>query len=123
MQGSEVVAVEVAYAAAPGQVDLVTLELPAGATLRDALRASGVLQRHALVEEGLRVGVWSREQPLDTPLRAGDRVEVYRALAVDPKEARRQRQRRQGEAVVSGRRRNARAAPRRCPRDARRSRT
>lgn len=111
MEGTERVAVEVVVAAAPGQVDLVTLELPAGATLRDALRASGLLQRHALVEAGLRAGVWSREKPLDTPLREGDRVEVYRVLTVDPKEARRQRQRRQAEPAASRRRQRSARVP------------
>lgn len=88
-------AVEVAYCPAPGQADLVALELPPGSTLGDALRASGLLERHRLDEAALRTGIWSREQPLDTPLRAGDRVELYRALQVDPQEARRRRHRRQ----------------------------
>lgn len=88
---AERIAVEVVHCPRPGQVDLVAVDLPGGATLLDALRASGVLPRHGLSEAGLRAGVWSRERPLDTPLRDGDRVEVYRALQVDPKEARRRR--------------------------------
>jgi sulfur carrier protein len=40
--------------------------------------------------------VWGRRVPLDTPLRDGDRVEVYRPLRVDPKVARRERFVRQG---------------------------
>jgi putative ubiquitin-RnfH superfamily antitoxin RatB of RatAB toxin-antitoxin module len=39
--------------------------------------------------------VWGRVQPADTPLRDRDRVEVYRPLLVDPKEARRQRYKKQ----------------------------
>ncbi|HOL37009.1 MAG TPA: RnfH family protein [Rubrivivax sp.] len=100
---AERLAVEVVHCARPGQVDLVVVELPGGATLLDALRASGVLQRHGLPEAGLRAGVWSRERPLDTLLRDGDRVEVYRALQVDPKEARRQRQTRQREGAAAPR--------------------
>jgi putative ubiquitin-RnfH superfamily antitoxin RatB of RatAB toxin-antitoxin module len=87
--------VEVAYSAAPRQVDLVALTLPAGCLLEQALRASGVLERHHLTLATLRCGVWGRSQPLDHPLRDGDRVEVYRALRVDPKEARRLRYKRQ----------------------------
>lgn len=84
-------AVEVAYCAAPHQVDLTTLRLAPGSTVADALQASGVLARHGLVMDGLDVGVWGRPCTPDQPLRDRDRVEVYRPLLVDPKEARRQR--------------------------------
>ena len=87
----EVLAVEVVYAPHPGRVDTVRLQLPAGATVADALHASGLLQQHALQLTGLRVGVWSRVQVLDHRLRTADRVEIYRPLTVDPKEARRLR--------------------------------
>ncbi len=43
----------------------------------------------------MRCGVWGRPQAPDWPLRDGDRVEVYRVLTVDPKEARRLRYKRQ----------------------------
>ena len=91
------VPVEVAYSPAAGQVDLTALSLAPGSTVADALRASGVLVRHDLNEPTLRVGIWGREQPLTTVLRARDRVEVYRPLQVDPKEARRLRYRRHRE--------------------------
>lgn len=84
-------AVEVAYCAAPHQVDLTTLQLAPGSTVADALQASGMLARHGLVMDGLDVGVWGRACAPDQPLRDRDRVEVYRPLLVDPKEARRQR--------------------------------
>ncbi|MDE2275801.1 MAG: RnfH family protein [Burkholderiales bacterium] len=87
--------VEVVYCPAPGLTDRVGVQLAAGATVADALRASGLLTRHALAAEGLQVGVWSRRRTLQTALREGDRVEIYRPLTVDPKEARRRRQRRQ----------------------------
>jgi len=90
-----VLRVEVAYSPAPRQVQTVALELPSGATLADALRASGLLERHALLLDTLRCGVWGRVQSLDCLLRDGDRVEAYRALTVDPKEARRLRYKRQ----------------------------
>ena len=87
--------VEVAYCAAPGDTDLVQLQLPPGSTLSDALQASGLPQRHALAIDDLSVGIWGRIQGLPTPLRDRDRVEIYRPLQVDPKEARRQRYRQQ----------------------------
>jgi uncharacterized protein len=89
--------VEVAYCPRPGQTDAVSLTLPAGASLADALQASGLLQRHALVLESLRVGIWGRVQVPGTVLRERDRVEIYRPLTVDPKEARRQRYQRHRE--------------------------
>lgn len=91
--GSGFMAVEVVYCPAPSQADRVALTLPDGATLRDALLASGVLQRHALSIDGLRVGIWCKVRELDAALRDRDRVEVYRPLTVDPKEARRLRYR------------------------------
>jgi putative ubiquitin-RnfH superfamily antitoxin RatB of RatAB toxin-antitoxin module len=88
--------VRVAYSPAPRGVDEVTLQLPAGTTLADALQASGLLVRHGLVlDDALGVGIWAKAKPLDTVLRDNDRVEVWRTLKVDPKEARRQRYRKQ----------------------------
>ncbi len=88
--------VSVAYSPAPRQVELVPLALPEGSTLLEALHASGLLERHALGDaSALSVGVWMKLKPLDTPLRSQDRVEIYRPLKVDPKEARRQRYRKQ----------------------------
>jgi putative ubiquitin-RnfH superfamily antitoxin RatB of RatAB toxin-antitoxin module len=93
-----VLRVEVVYAPRPGEVDVVALELTAGACVADALRASGLLQRHGLaaslqdgVPDASRVGVWGRVQPVSHALRDRDRVEIYRPLKVDPKEARRLR--------------------------------
>ena len=89
--------VEVAYAPAPGQVDLVTVSLASGATVLHALRASRLLERHPDIDLAVqRVGIWGRLKTLSDPVRDRDRVEVYRALKVDPKEARRQRYRRDG---------------------------
>lgn len=92
---ASMIEVEVAYSPAPREVDCVALRVSAGTTLAQALQASGLLERHGLVLEGLSAGVWMKARPLDTVLRARDRVEVWRPLKVDPKEARRQRYRRQ----------------------------
>lgn len=91
MGPDDTVRVEVAYGAAPHQVDLLPLTLPAGSTAIDAVRASGVLQRHGLDDAVLALGIWGRACTPEQPLRDRDRVELYRPLQVDPKEARRQR--------------------------------
>jgi putative ubiquitin-RnfH superfamily antitoxin RatB of RatAB toxin-antitoxin module len=87
--------IELAYSPAPRQVHLATLELPAGSCVADALKASGWLSLHGLTLDKLRCGIWGRPQALDHILRDRDRIELYRPLRVDPKEARRLRYKRQ----------------------------
>ena len=97
--------VAVACSPADGRAEECRIELPAGATLIDALRASGVLERHPHIDLARQaIGVWGRLCALDAPLKEGDRVEIYRPLQVDPKEARRRRQRLQQGATCSPRR-------------------
>jgi hypothetical protein len=72
----------------------VALELPRGACLQDAIEASGLMPRHALAPGAVETGIWGRKQPAQTLLRDFDRVELYRPLRVDPKEARRLRYKR-----------------------------
>lgn len=94
--------VEVVYCPSPGQVDESRLRLPAGSTAGDALRASGLLERHGLDGQAVSLGVWCKLAAADTPLRDRDRVELYRPLTVDPKEARRLRYRRKAGKVQAG---------------------
>ena len=83
--------VEVVYALPSGE-DAVTLSLAAGATADEAVRASGVLERHPEIDLGRqRIGIHGRVVSAQALLRDGDRVEIYRPLAVDAKEARRRR--------------------------------
>jgi uncharacterized protein len=90
----------VAYSPRAGEVDEVPLDLPAGATVQDALTLSGLLQRHAEIDAtAARIGVWGKLRALDHVLRDRDRVEIYRPLRVDPKEARRLRYRKHRERV------------------------
>jgi hypothetical protein len=85
--------VEVVYCPGPGVTDLDALLLPPGATVADALKASALPGRHGLQVDELRLGIWGKPRPPETALRDRDRVEIYRPLKVDPKEARRQRYR------------------------------
>ena len=97
--------VQVAYSPAAGAAEEVGLVIRSGATLLDALRASGILERHPQIDlERQPVGVWGRLRTLDALLRSGDRVEIYRPLQIDPKEARRRRQRQQRDATCSPKR-------------------
>jgi putative ubiquitin-RnfH superfamily antitoxin RatB of RatAB toxin-antitoxin module len=74
-------------AAWPGRSERTVLELEEGATVAEALAAAG----HDPAGGG--VGLHGRRVTLDALLADGDRVEVYRALSADPKEARRRRAR------------------------------
>lgn len=86
--------IELVYSPSARCVHRVQLDLPPGATVAEALQASGWLGRVLPADAGgLRLGVWGRAAQTQTPLREDDRVEVYRELRVDPKEARRQRYR------------------------------
>lgn len=83
--------IEVVYAQ-PLEQDCAAVDLPAGATVAEAIACSGVLLRHPEIDlKSTRVGIWGRWCTLATTVRDGDRVEVYRPLQADPKEVRRQR--------------------------------
>jgi putative ubiquitin-RnfH superfamily antitoxin RatB of RatAB toxin-antitoxin module len=83
--------IEVCYALADEQA-LITVELPAGATLQQALEASGILRRYPNIDLGTqKVGVFGRLKTLETVLADHDRVEIYRPLLVDPKVSRQRR--------------------------------
>ena len=76
----------------PERVFDAGLVLPSGSTVADAIERSGIRDARPDVEiRADRIGIFARKVSPDTVLRDGDRVEIYRPLAVDPKEARRKR--------------------------------
>jgi sulfur carrier protein len=86
---ADAVRVTVVFSPGPRQVEQQALQLPAGSTLADARAAV-----EPLLPDGAHAwlaGIWGRQQPPQTLLRDGDRVELYRPLRVDPKVARRER--------------------------------
>ena len=88
-----VLKVEVVYAL-PRAHDAVTLNVAEGATVADAVRASGILERHPEIDLARnKLGLFGKVVAPATRLAPGDRVEIYRALAIDPKEVRRARAR------------------------------
>ncbi|WP_233881435.1 RnfH family protein [Paraburkholderia flagellata] len=83
--------VDVCYALPHAQT-LISIDLPPGATVQQAIDASGILARHPEIDLAtLKVGVYGKLKPLDTVLVDHDRVEIYRPLIVDPKMARQRR--------------------------------
>lgn len=83
--------VDVVYATPARQV-VKTLVLPAGSNVEAAIRASGLLEEFPEIDLGVnRAGVFGEMVGLNESLEGGERVEIYRPLIVDPKEARRQR--------------------------------
>lgn len=85
--------VTVAIALADRQ-EVIELDLREGSRVADALAAPAVRARLAAWKAGAaRLGIWSKPCTGETALRDGDRVELYRALAADAKEMRRERAR------------------------------
>lgn len=84
------ITVTVVYTLQPGVVQEVTLTVAAGATVAQALQACG------LETVAGPCGIWGKVCAQDAVLQAGDRVELYRPLTVDPKVARRERFVKQG---------------------------
>jgi putative ubiquitin-RnfH superfamily antitoxin RatB of RatAB toxin-antitoxin module len=85
--------VEIVYALPARQI-LIKLGMPHGATVRDAIVVSGLLLTCPEINlMSSKVGIFGRRVTTDTILQSGDRVEIYRALMADPKEARRLRAR------------------------------
>ena len=80
--------VSVAYAAEDRQVEL-SLEVGASCTVAMAIRRSGILEQFPeLCLPELSVGIFSRLVKLESGLQENDRIEIYRPLKIDPKQAR-----------------------------------
>jgi len=82
--------VEVVFAL-PEKQSLQTVRVEAGATVADVVARSGLaaaFPEHDLTE--MTLGIWGREVEKNKLVKAGDRIEVYRPLQLDPREARRQ---------------------------------
>jgi len=90
--GSGSFGVAVAGSEGDGTAFEIEVQVSGGATVLDAIRASRALERFPLLDiSTAAVGIWGRASSLAALLEPGDRVEIYRPLAVDPKEGRRKR--------------------------------
>ena len=87
------VAIDVIVAfALPDRQWLIPLGVPAGTTVREAILCSGLLEQVPGIDLGTaRVGIYGKLSTMETVVRSLDRIEVYRPLIADPKEARRKR--------------------------------
>lgn len=83
------VKVELVYIAENQTTWHLQMDLKQGTTVGEALVMSGIYNQYPETKE-LPVGIYAKQVPLHTILKAGDRVEIYRLLARDPKEKRRQ---------------------------------
>ena len=81
--------VEIVFAL-PERQELLEIDVEEGATVADVIARSG-LSRHFPGQDfaTLQAGIWGKIVARDELVREGDRVELYRALEIDPKEARR----------------------------------
>lgn len=88
---AEMLNIEVCYAQSARQ-ELVRVKLAEGATLQQALEASGLLAKYPEIDlKKNKFGIWNKLSKADAVLRDKDRVEIYRPLIADPKEVRKQR--------------------------------
>lgn len=84
--------VTVVYSPAAREVREIALTIEVGATVRQALLASGLEGLVPTLDlKEAAIGVWGRKVGMDQVLQEHDRVEVYRPLRVNPKTARRER--------------------------------
>ena len=91
MAGADLLRVEVAYVGAQTS-SRVALDVPAGTTVRGVIERARVLARHPEIDLGrFAVGIFGARCGLEDLVTDGARVEIYRPLRRDPKEARRQR--------------------------------
>lgn len=91
--------IEVAFVGEKSQL-IIPIEMNNASTLEEALEQSGILQKFPELGCDIkalkdRVGIFGEIKTFNTVLKEGDRVEIYRSLKIDPKEARRARARKE----------------------------
>ncbi|MGZ8188008.1 MAG: RnfH family protein [Methylosarcina sp.] len=83
--------VGVCYAEADRQTWL-RLEIPDGSTVQQAIELSGLLKQYPHIDlETQKVGIFGKLAKLDSPVKEGDRVEIYRQITADPAQVKRRR--------------------------------
>jgi len=87
----ETIKIELTYGT-PQKQSLLALSVPSTSTVEKAITQSGILLIYSEIDLSVnKVGIWNRSCKLDSLLREGDRIEIYRPLIADPKEVRKRR--------------------------------
>lgn len=87
---TEIISVEVAYAR-PDKQKIITIEVEPGTSVREIVRLSGIVNEFPEIHvDDVKLGIFGKVvRAADTELaRDGDRIEIYRPLIIDPKQAR-----------------------------------
>jgi putative ubiquitin-RnfH superfamily antitoxin RatB of RatAB toxin-antitoxin module len=83
--------IELVYAL-PLEQALLKFDVPAGTTLGEAVRLSGILDKYPEIDpDKAKYGIFGKLSKADVVMRERDRIEIYRPLIADPKEVRRKR--------------------------------
>lgn len=93
MVNNEIFDVEVVYATSADQC-VIPLKVAPGSTIEAVIKKSGITKLFSDIDlTQQKVGVFSKPRKLTDLVKDGDRVEIYRALIIDPMESRRKRAR------------------------------
>ncbi|WP_444997286.1 RnfH family protein [Aliikangiella sp. IMCC44359] len=88
---AELITVELIYPL-PTEQELITIKVKTGCQVKQAIVASGILDKYPDIDLAKnKVGIFSKVCKLNETLREGDRIEIYRPLIADPKEARKKK--------------------------------
>lgn len=91
VENNDLITIEVAYAL-PELQSVITIKVKQGTTALQAILQSGILDLHTEINPTkLTVGIFGKHIKTHNTLKAHDRVEIYRPLLINPKEARRLR--------------------------------
>jgi putative ubiquitin-RnfH superfamily antitoxin RatB of RatAB toxin-antitoxin module len=91
MEPIKKISVEVAYAT-PQRQKIVTVVVDAGSTIEKVIDNSGIDELFPEIDlSKQKVGIFSQQKNLTDIVKEGDRIEIYRTLIIDPKEARKKR--------------------------------
>ena len=88
---ADMITIELIYPL-PNEQKLITIEVQSGSNVEQAITLSGILEQYPQIDlSNNKVGIFSKACKLDDLLREGDRIEIYRPLIADPKEARKKK--------------------------------
>lgn len=81
--------IEIAYARNVAEQIIIPLQIPIDSTVANAIQNSAILKKFPEIDLQInKVGIFSKIVSLSDKLHDGDRIEIYRSLIIDPKQAR-----------------------------------